>query len=103
MTTELNTPEGKEKDEGDITYLGSITLEKEQVQKIIVGYLVNNNPELQELSNQNNALKFRPIWLTDDNFMEVHFTRLDDGETISLAGDSEPLTDGDDTEVVEAD
>ena len=97
MTTESNTPEDQEQNDGNITYLGSISLEKEQVQKIVVGYLVNNNPELQELSDQSNALKFRPVWLTDDNFMEVHFTRLDDDEL------SESATDDDNTEAVEED
>jgi len=86
-TVEPNTPENQEKAGGNITYLGSISLEKEQVQKIVVGYLVNNNPELQELSDQNNALKFRPVWLTDENFMEVHFTSLDDDESSETTGD----------------
>lgn len=67
--------------EAEVTYLGSISLEKEQVQKIIVSYLVNNNPDLQGLSEQQDALKFRPVWLTDENFMEVHFTRRDTQDT----------------------
>tara|TARA_A100001515_G_scaffold32192_1_gene25149 strand:- start:74078 stop:74338 length:261 start_codon:yes stop_codon:yes gene_type:complete len=66
--------------EGEVTYLGSISLEKDQVQKIVVNYLVNHNPDLQEISEDNNSLKFRPVWLTDDSFMEVHFTRLEDSE-----------------------
>tara|TARA_R110002020_G_scaffold11386_10_gene42941 strand:+ start:775 stop:1068 length:294 start_codon:yes stop_codon:yes gene_type:complete len=75
-----------------VTYLGSISLEKEQVQKIIVSYLVNNNPDLQGLSEQQDTLKFRPVWLTDENFMEIHFTRReeqditeDDSEDIDLS------------------
>ena len=64
--------------EQGVTYLGSIALEKEQVQKIVVSYLVNNNPDLQNLSEQADKLKFRPVWLNDDSFMEIHFTRRDD-------------------------
>ena len=77
---------------GETTYLGSISLEKEQVQKIIVNYLVSNNPDLQDLSEQQNTLKFRPVWLTDENFMEVHFTRLGEDEE-PIAGIDLSLTD----------
>jgi hypothetical protein len=76
----------------NVTYLGSIALEKEQVQKIVVSYLVNNNPELQTLSGETDKLKFRPVWLSDDSFMEIHFTRKDTEEDsemdLSLTDDS---------------
>lgn len=75
---------------GEVTYLGSISLEKEQVQKIVVNYLVSHNPDLQDISDENNSLKFRPVWLTDDSFMEVHFTRLEGTaeESIDLSGEA---------------
>tara|TARA_R100000664_G_scaffold33717_1_gene51685 strand:- start:1610 stop:1870 length:261 start_codon:yes stop_codon:yes gene_type:complete len=75
---------------GEVTYLGSISLEKEQVQKIVVNYLVSHNPDLQDISDESNSLKFRPVWLTDDSFMEVHFTRLEETaeESIDLSGEA---------------
>ena len=86
--SEENTVTPTEETGGEVSYLGSISLEKEQVQKIIVGYLVSNNPDLKDLSEQQNALKFRPVWLTDESFMEVHFTRLGEDEEVDDASDS---------------
>ena len=90
--SEENTVTPTEETGGEVSYLGSISLEKEQVQKIIVGYLVSNNPDLKDLSEQQNALKFRPVWLTDESFMEVHFTRLGEDEEVDDASDSVDLS-----------
>jgi len=87
-----NTTNTTENTDGEVTYLGSISLEKDQVQKIIVNYLVSNNPDLQDLSEQQNALKFRPVWLTDENFMEVHFTRLEEQDNLTAEPDSVDLS-----------
>ena len=90
--SEETTTETNEAATDRVTYLGSISLEKEQVQKIVVNYLVSNNPDLQDLSDQGDTLKFRPVWLSDDSFMEVHFTRKDTEEDseidLSLTDDS---------------
>ena len=66
----------------DVTYLGNVGLSKEQVQGIVAQYLGTNNEELKDAisdaETKEKDVRFKAIWLTDNNFCEVHFTAVDD-------------------------
>ena len=69
----------------DVAYLGNVGLSKEQVQGIVAQYLGTNNEELRDAisdaENEEKDVRFKAIWLTDNNFCEVHFTAVQENDT----------------------
>tara|TARA_R100000458_G_C8201397_1_gene191834 strand:+ start:605 stop:892 length:288 start_codon:yes stop_codon:yes gene_type:complete len=91
----LNTQEALEQTEG-ISYLGNIALSKQQVQGIIAQYLGTNNAELKDVisdaEQDQKDVRFKTIWLTDENFCEVHFTAVTEETQEENSSETEEVT-----------
>ena len=82
----------------DVAYLGNVGLSKEQVQGILAQYLGTNNEELKgaisDAEESDRDIRFKAIWLTDNNFCEVHFTAVqEEEETFVPADEVQELTE----------